>query len=224
MLPEECRGALPPTSSMTPTILTSLSVNEVRQGWICGGLRPFLGPLELAIAVFKLPNNPKVLVARDACHAWKEVGPLEFSTKGSEAVVRLLNLADLDPKTTTAVEFDAMNLRFSCLNCYPANDESWTGITAETWRSAVRIFILICHHLILPLTSAIPFSSNMNCTHQSGLIPLPVGNWSHPWSSKTSNYENGASRTPYTHTTITGTASTAELSNGTITIARTTTH
>lgn len=131
LLPEEYRDALPPTASMIPTTLTSSSVDDVRQGRSSGELRPFLGPLELALAVFQIH---KVLVARDMCNAWKGPLPLEFSSLGSGAVLQMLELAGLDPKTTTAVDFDAVNHRFFCLSCCGAGDTK-----AETWRSAVRV-------------------------------------------------------------------------------------
>lgn len=139
LLPEDYRGALPPTASMSPTTFTCPTVDDVRQGKSCGDLRPFLGPVELAIAVFAIPNSPTTLVARDACHAWGGC-VLELSAKGSEAAVHMLGLVGLDPKTTTAVEFDTVDHRFLCLNCYRANNDSWVGCKAETWRSAVRAF------------------------------------------------------------------------------------
>lgn len=137
LLPEDYRGALPPTPSMSPTTLTCPTVNDVRQGKSRGNLRPFLGPIELAMAVFKIPSIPTILVARDACHAMG-VHPLEFSARGSEAVVHMLGLSGLDPKTSTADEFDTVDHRFLCLNCYRANNNSWAGGKAQNWRSAVR--------------------------------------------------------------------------------------
>lgn len=131
LLPEEYRGALSPTASMIPTTLTSSSVNDVRQGRSPGELRPFLGPLELAMAVFQ---GYEALVARDMCNAWKGTVPLEFSSLGSGAVLQMLELAELDPKTTTAVDFDAVDHRFFCLSCCGTGDTK-----AETWRSAVRM-------------------------------------------------------------------------------------
>lgn len=141
MLPEWYRSLLPPTASMTPTVLTSPFVDDVRQGRAVGELRPFLGPLELAMAVFTLPNSPTILVAKDACHAWKQDVPLEFSEVGSATALYLLWLAGTDPTTITAVQFDALHYSFWCLNCHRANGDSFTGMKLETWRSAVSIFL-----------------------------------------------------------------------------------
>lgn len=149
MLPEEYRSAFPPTISMVPTALTASSVDDIRRGRCRGDLRPFLGPLELAMAVFEpqgeifaLSCNAKIVVAKDVCNTWKQnLYPLEFSSRGSEAVVQMLELAGLDPKTTAAVDFDAVDHRFLCLNCFGANNDSWVGVKAETWRSAVRILL-----------------------------------------------------------------------------------
>lgn len=141
MLPEEYHDALPPAASMDPTSLISSAadtVDDVRQGRALSGLQRFIGPLELAMAVFTVPNSPTILVARDACHAWKEDLPLEFSASGSETVVHLLELAGLDPKTTTAAEFDRADLQFMCLHCYCAHEAPWMEL--ETWRSAVSVF------------------------------------------------------------------------------------
>lgn len=141
MLPEWYRSLLPPTASMIPTVLTSSFVDDVRQGRAVGELRSFLGPLELAMAVFTLPNSPTILVAKDACHAWKQFVPLEFSEVGSATALYLLWLAGTDPTTTTAVRFDALDYSFWCLNCYHANGNSFTGMKLETWRSAVSILL-----------------------------------------------------------------------------------
>ncbi|EIM81424.1 uncharacterized protein STEHIDRAFT_171802 [Stereum hirsutum FP-91666 SS1] len=139
MLPEEYRGAMPSSAPMIPTSLTSPSVSDVRQGRSRGNLCPFLGPLELARAVFRVPNGTNLLVAKEACHTWKEEAlSIEFSACGSEAAVQMMTLAGLDPKSTTAADLDAKDHRFLCLNCYRANRESWGSIKAETWRSAVE--------------------------------------------------------------------------------------
>lgn len=142
MLPEEYRDTMPSSATMIPTSLTSPFVNDIRQCRSRGSLRPFLGPLELARAVFRVPNGRNVLVAKEVCHTWKEEAlSTEFSACGSEAAVQMMTLAGLDPKLTTAADFDAKDHRFLCLNCYRANRESWGSIKAETWRSAVRAFL-----------------------------------------------------------------------------------
>lgn len=173
MLPEDYRRVLPRADSMTPTTFTSPNVDAIRQGLDRGALRSFLGPLELAVAVFEGEAASKpIMIARDLCNAWRDERTVDFmrptfSANGSAAALQMVTLAGMDPKETLATDMDGKNCRFVCLNCYDAKGCSWTDVKAYTWRAAVSklmsmYFFIITYYLVY--TSLTNFACSRSST------------------------------------------------------------
>jgi hypothetical protein len=97
----------------------------------------FAGRLELATSVFRHLDTKTIHIGRDACHAWKMKGELEFLERGAQAVHALLQELHLGPETTTASTLDQLDRRFICASCPPDLQRS-----PRSWRSCVssRIF------------------------------------------------------------------------------------
>jgi hypothetical protein len=100
--------------------------------WRHVGMLDFAGKLELATSVFRHPDTNTILIGRDACHAWKMPGELEFLERGAAATHALLRELQLDPATTTALVLEQLNRRFICASC-PAELE-WVH---RSWKSCV---------------------------------------------------------------------------------------
>jgi hypothetical protein len=100
--------------------------------WRHVGMHNFAGRLELATSVFRHPGTNMILIGRNACHAWKITGELEFLERGADATHALLRELQLDPATTTPSNLDLLNRRFICASC-PA-DLEWID---RSWRSCV---------------------------------------------------------------------------------------
>jgi hypothetical protein len=116
--------------SMEVTLLTDPSVEFWRQV----GMQDFTGNLELATSVFRHRGTNTILIGRDACHAWKMQGELEFLERGAAATRALLHELQLDPATTTAAKLEQMDRRFACANC--PTDLEWFH---RSWRSCVSL-------------------------------------------------------------------------------------
>ncbi|KAH9988593.1 hypothetical protein BJV77DRAFT_1020843 [Russula vinacea] len=104
--------------------------------WRHVGMHNFAGRLELATSVFRHPGTNMILIGRNACHAWKITGELEFLERGADATHALLRELQLDPATTTPSNLDLLNRRFICASC-PA-DLEWID---RSWRSCVSHFV-----------------------------------------------------------------------------------
>lgn len=100
--------------------------------WRRAGTQDFAGKLELATSVFRHPDTNTIHIGRDACHAWKMKGELEFSERGAEAVHSLLQQLNLDPETTTPSVLEQLDRRFVCA-CCPADLQRFH----RSWRSCV---------------------------------------------------------------------------------------
>lgn len=114
--------------SMEVALLTDPSIEFWRQV----GMQDFTGDLELATSVFRHRDTNAILIGRDACHAWKMQGELEFLERGADATHALIRELQLDPATTTTAMLEHMDRRFTCANC-PA-DVEWIH---RSWRSCV---------------------------------------------------------------------------------------
>jgi hypothetical protein len=95
-------------------------------------MHSFAGRLELATSVFRHLDTKTIYIGRDACHAWKTKGELEFLERGAEAVHALLHELHLGPETTTASMLDQLDRRFICASC-PADLQRFH----RSWRSCV---------------------------------------------------------------------------------------
>jgi hypothetical protein len=113
---------------MEVALLTDSSIESWRQVW----MQDFTGDLELATSVFRHRDTNMILIGRDACHAWKMQGELEFLERGADATHALIRELQLDPATTTAAMLEQLDRRFTCANC-PA-DLEWYH---RSWRSCV---------------------------------------------------------------------------------------
>lgn len=115
--------------SMEVTLLSSPSIDR----WRHGEMLKSAGQLDLATSVFRYPGTDMVLIGRDACHAWKGEGQLQYSARGAEAVQALLRTLQLNPASATISTLDQLDKQFICGGC--ADD------TRHTWRYCV------CYHL-----------------------------------------------------------------------------
>ncbi len=116
--------------SMEVRLLTDPSIEFWRQV----GIYNFVGDLELATSVFRHPDTNTILIGRDACHAWKMTGELEFLERGAAATHALLRELKLNPATTTASRLEREDGRFICVNC--PTDLEWIH---RSWRSCVSL-------------------------------------------------------------------------------------
>jgi hypothetical protein len=116
--------------SMEVTLLTDPSIELWRQV----GMQDFMGNLELATSVFRHRDTNTILIGRDACHAWKMQGELEFLERGAEAIHALLHELQLEPATATAAMLEQLDRRFTCANC--PTDLEWIH---RSWRSCVSL-------------------------------------------------------------------------------------
>lgn len=116
--------------SMKVKLLTDPSIEFWRQV----GMQDFTGDLELATSVFRHRDTNAILIGRDACHAWKLRGELEFLECGAAAAHALIRELQLDPATTSAAMLEQLDRRFICTNC-PA-DLEWFH---RSWRSCVSL-------------------------------------------------------------------------------------
>jgi len=116
--------------SMEVKLLTDPSIELWRQV----GMQDFTGDLELATSVFRHRDTNSILIGRDACHAWKMQGELEFLERGASAIHGLLRELQLDPATTTAAMLEQLDRRFTCANC--PTDLEWIH---RSWRSCVSL-------------------------------------------------------------------------------------
>jgi hypothetical protein len=118
------------SESMKVRLLTDPSIDFWRQFGRLG----FTGDLELATSVFRHRDTNTILIGRDACHAWKMQGELEFLERGASATHALLCELQLDPTTTTAAMLEKLDRRFTCANC--PTDLEWYH---RSWRSCVSL-------------------------------------------------------------------------------------
>ncbi len=119
-------------NAMEITLLSSPSIDRWRH---CdGAMVNFAGQLDLASSVFRHSDTNMILIGRDACHAWKLEGQLEFSTRGAEAVHALLRELRLVPASTTTSMLDQLDKHFICGSC-PEDI-----VRHHSWRSCV------CHY------------------------------------------------------------------------------
>ncbi|KAI9430798.1 hypothetical protein H4582DRAFT_2013977 [Lactarius indigo] len=132
LLPGQSAQAKP----MEITLLSSPSIDR----WRHGAMHNFAGQLDLATSVFRHPINHMVLIGRDACHAWKVKGELEYSARGAEAVYALLQELRLNPASATASTLDQLDKRFICRSCSD-------GVAWRSWRSCVAHFIAETDHV-----------------------------------------------------------------------------
>jgi hypothetical protein len=102
--------------------------------WRYVAMVDFAGQLELVTSVFRHPATNTILIGRDACHAWKMEGELEFVERGAAASHALLQELQLDPATTTASMLEQLNKRFICASCPGSLD--WLH---RSWRSCVSL-------------------------------------------------------------------------------------
>ena len=115
--------------SLQVTLLADPSIEFWRQV----GMQDFTGDLELATSVFRHRDTNMILIGRDACHAWKMQGELEFLERGAAATRALIHELQLDPATTTPAMLEHRDRRFICANC--PTDLEWIH---RSWRSCVR--------------------------------------------------------------------------------------
>jgi hypothetical protein len=113
---------------MKPWLLSDPSIGH----WRYEAMADFAGKLELVTSVFRHPTTNTILIGRDACHAWKMEGELEFVERGAAASHALLEELHLDPATTTASMLEQLNRRFVCASCPASLD--WLH---RSWRSCV---------------------------------------------------------------------------------------
>jgi hypothetical protein len=116
--------------SMEVRLLTDPSIEFWRQV----GMLDFTGDLELATSVFRHRDTNTILIGRDACHAWKMQGELEFLERGAAATHALLRELQLDPATTSAAMLEQLDRWFTCANC--PTDLEWCH---RSWRSCVSL-------------------------------------------------------------------------------------
>jgi hypothetical protein len=100
-------------NAMEITLLSSPSVDR----WRHEVMLKFAGQLDLATSVFRHSGTDMILIGRDACHAWKLEGQLEYSARGAEAVRALLRALQLDPASATASMLDQLCEQFVCGSC-----------------------------------------------------------------------------------------------------------
>ena len=112
--------------------------------WRQEALRGFAGQLELATAVFRHPTTNRIMIGRDACHAWKMKGELEFVERGAAATYALVRELQLDPATTTPSMLEQLNRRFICTSCPTGGlDQRF-----RSWKSCVGpVFSYSCKRL-----------------------------------------------------------------------------
>lgn len=70
---------------------------------------------------------------------------LHFSQRGHDAATALVNLACLDPRTTTAADMDRLDYRYICTSCPIATYTGFKGRHAYNWRDAVLHYIKMPH-------------------------------------------------------------------------------
>jgi hypothetical protein len=116
--------------SMEVTLLTDPSIEFWRQV----GMQDFTGSLELATSVFRHRDTNTILFGRDACHAWKMQGDLEYLERGRDATRALIRELQLDPATTSPAMLEQHDRRFTCANC--PTDLEWIH---RSWRSCVSL-------------------------------------------------------------------------------------
>jgi hypothetical protein len=116
--------------SMEVTSLTDPSIEFRRQV----GMQDFTGDLELATSVFRHQDSNAIVIGREACHAWKMQGELEFLERGAAATHALLRELQLDPATTTPALLEQMDRRFACASC--PRELEWVH---HSWRSCVSL-------------------------------------------------------------------------------------
>lgn len=117
-----------PSQMMKTWLLSDPSIDL----WRYGAMADFAGQLELVTSVFRHPTTNTILIGRDACHAWKMEGELEFVERGAAASHALLEELQLDPATTTPSMLEQLNRRFVCASCPGSLD--WLH---RSWRSCV---------------------------------------------------------------------------------------
>lgn len=105
---------------------------DLRRHEASGGLA---GQLDLATSVFRCASSKSIWIGRDACHAWKLRGELEFVDRGAKAVHALLRELRLNPTTATASMLDQLDRRFVCTSC-PTDLVQYF----HSWRSCVGPF------------------------------------------------------------------------------------
>lgn len=125
-----CRSYGSQGESMEVALLTDTSIEFWRQFV----MRNFTGDLELATSVFRHRDTNTILIGRDACHAWKMQGELEFLERGAAAIHALLRELQRDPATTTPAILEQLDRRFTCANC--PTDLEWIH---RSWRSCVSL-------------------------------------------------------------------------------------
>ena len=116
--------------SMGVILLTDPSIKSWRQV----GMLDFTGDLELATSVFRHRATNTIVIGRDACHAWKMQGELEFLERGAAATYALVRELQLDPETTSAAMLEQQDRWFTCANC--PKDLEWHY---RSWRSCVSL-------------------------------------------------------------------------------------
>ena len=128
---------LDPYGGQVKTMEVKLLSDPSIEAWRRVETQDFAGRLELATSVFRHPDTNTIHIGRDACHAWKMKGELEFLERGAEAVHSLLQQLHLDPETTTPSMLDQLDRRFVCA-CCPADFQRFH----RSWRSCVSSRIL----------------------------------------------------------------------------------
>lgn len=109
--------------------------------WRHGAMLESAGRLNLATSVFRHSGTNMILMGRDACHAWKLEGQLEFSARGAEAVHALLRELQLAPASATVSTLDQLDKYFICGSC-PEDPARY-----HTWRSCVAHFVAETDHV-----------------------------------------------------------------------------
>ncbi|KAI9461907.1 hypothetical protein BJY52DRAFT_164408 [Lactarius psammicola] len=124
--------------AMETTLLSSPSIDRWRHR--DGAMVNFAGQLDLATSVFCYSGSDMILIGRDACHAWKVKGQLEFSARGAEAVHALLRELRLAPASATVSTLDQLDKRFICGSC-PEDTAR-----RHSWKSCVAHFVTETDH------------------------------------------------------------------------------
>ena len=122
---------------MEITLLSSPSIDR----WRHGGMHKFAGQLDLATSVFCRRGSDMVMIGREACHAWKVEGHLEYSARGAEAVQALLRVLQLNPASATAYTLDQLDKQFICGSCPEDIRYSWRSCVCRPF----SLFIGIAH-------------------------------------------------------------------------------
>jgi hypothetical protein len=129
-----------PVQTMKIRLLSEPSINL----WRYGAMVDFAGQLELVTSVFRHPvETNTILIGRDACHAWKMEGELEFVERGAAASHALLRELQLDPATATASMLERLNRRFVCTSCPGTLDRlhrSWRSCVSPEFSESATIF------------------------------------------------------------------------------------